>query len=164
MVWLVASDRLQPAFWLFLLGGASDALDGFVAKRFGGRSKLGGYLDPLADKVLLTSVYVALASAALLPVWLVALVLVRDGLIVAGVLALLGRGRALEIEPLLLGKLNTLLQIVLAAAALAAGGGLFAWPELVDGLVYAVAASTAASGLAYLAVVWRGAAAAGRAP
>ena len=91
---------MQAAFWLFLAAGLSDAVDGYVAKRFNSRTTLGAYLDPLADKTLLDGTYLALAWAGWLPVWLVALVLCRDVLIVIGVILIRRRHPSYRIRPL----------------------------------------------------------------
>ncbi len=71
VVWLIISNEMAAAFALFLLAGASDAADGFLAKRFGWNPELGAYLDPIADKALLVSIYVTLGFSGHLPVWLV---------------------------------------------------------------------------------------------
>ena len=75
LVWLIATDRLDAAFWLFIAAGVSDVVDGFIAKNFNARTELGACLDPLADKALLAGIYLALAIGGGLPVWLAALVL-----------------------------------------------------------------------------------------
>jgi cardiolipin synthase len=149
LVWLIVSDRLQAAFWLFLAAALSDALDGFIAKRFNAKTNLGSYLDPLADKVLLDGIYVALAMGQWLPVWLVALVLGRDLLIVAGVALIRRRHATFRPKPLLIGKINTFAQILLAACALGHLGG---WMELaatVKFLIIVVALTTLLSGAGY---------------
>ena len=86
VVWAIASGQMLIAFLLFVAAGVSDAVDGFLAKRFGMTSELGAYLDPLADKVLIVSIYVALGITGALPRWLVILVVSRDILIVGGVM------------------------------------------------------------------------------
>jgi cardiolipin synthase (CMP-forming) len=150
-VWLINIGRVDAAFWLFLAAGLSDAIDGFVAKRFNVRTNFGAYLDPVADKVLLTGVYFALAFQALLAPWLVALVVVRDLLIVVGVMEMHRRNLPFRARPLLIGKANTLAQILLAVFVLAHAGGLVDLGVTVDVLVYVVAATTVLSGLAYAA-------------
>src|SRR5258708_20286714 len=80
---LILDGKYWAAFWVFVVAGISDALDGFIAKRFDRRTRLGALLDPLADKVLLVSVYVTLGIAAQIWAWLVVLVLFRDTIIVA---------------------------------------------------------------------------------
>jgi cardiolipin synthase len=146
-VWLVLHERDLAAFWLFVIAGLSDAVDGWLARRRGS-STLGALLDPMADKALLVSMYVALAAMQVLPDWLAMLVVFRDVAIVGGVLGLTVLGQRVTIRPLRVSKLNTVLQIVLVATALLqAGLGLPA--ALLVPLVWLVAASTLASGAAY---------------
>jgi cardiolipin synthase len=149
LVWLIVNENLLAAFWLFIVAGVSDAADGFIAKRFNARTSLGSYLDPLADKVLLDGIYVALAMGQWLPVWLVALVIGRDLLIVFGAALIRRRNAVFRPEPLLIGKLNTFAQMLLAACALADVGGLADLTLAVDGLVIAVALTTLLSGAGY---------------
>ena len=119
LVWAIVSGEMVGAFLLFLAAGVSDALDGFLAKRFGMASELGAYLDPLADKALIVSIYVSLGIAARIPAWLVILVVSRDVMIVGAVLLSWLLNRPLAIKPLLVSKLNTVAQIVFAALVLA---------------------------------------------
>src|SRR5262249_58872248 len=81
---LILEDSYGTAFWVFVVAGVSDALDGFIAKRFDRRTRLGALLDPLADKVLLVSVYVTLGIAGQIWAWLVVLVVFRDVMIIGG--------------------------------------------------------------------------------
>jgi len=150
-VWLILIGEWRLAFALFALAGLSDAVDGFIAKRYGMTTRLGSYLDPLADKAMLMSVYVALGVRGELPSWLVILVVSRDVLIVGGALLLLALSQSLTIEPLWISKLNTVMQIALAGVALA--GLAFAdalWREAVVPLAVLVGATTVASGASYL--------------
>jgi cardiolipin synthase (CMP-forming) len=149
LVWLIVDENLLAAFWLFIVAGFSDALDGFIAKRFNARTNLGSYLDPLADKVLLDGIYVALAMGQWLPVWLVVLVIGRDLLIVFGAAWIRRRNALFRPEPLLIGKLNTFAQMLLAACALANMGGLIDLAVAVDLLVITVAVTTLLSGAGY---------------
>ena len=151
VVWLVLAEQLQMAFWLFIAAGISDALDGYIAKNFNARTELGAYLDPLADKVLLNGIYVALTLIGWLPVWLTALVISRDLLIVLGVILIQRRDPVFRAMPLLIGKLNTFCQILLAACALAHGGGLVDLSEFVMVLIGAVTLTTLLSGAGYAA-------------
>src|SRR5690606_2631750 len=84
--WLLVSGQTQLAFFAFVLAGVSDAVDGFIAKRFGLTTELGAYLDPLADKLLIVSIFLALGVKGALPSWLVIAVVSRDILIVLGVM------------------------------------------------------------------------------
>jgi cardiolipin synthase len=149
-VWLVLRLQFAAAFWLFVAAGASDAVDGWLARRRG-PTAVGALLDPVADKVLLVGMYVTLASVHVLPDWLAILVVFRDLVIVGGVLALSVLGLPVVIHPLFISKVNTTLQIVLVAVALLLTGSDLSWP-LLPALVWLVSASTLASGAAY---VWR---------
>ena len=148
-MWFITAGAIEAAFWLFVAAGLSDAVDGFVAKRFNARTNFGAYLDPIADKVLLTGVYVALAFHGYLPAWLVGLVVSRDLLIVTGVLLLHRRDPLFRARPLLVGKANTLAQIALAVVVLADAGGLVGLGALVTACIWLVAATTLLSGGAY---------------
>jgi cardiolipin synthase len=153
MVWLLLRGQYPAAFWLFVAAGISDAVDGFIAKRFRAVTVLGSYLDPLADKALLVSVYVTLGEQGHMPVWLVILVVFRDVLIVGGAILFETLTHALTMEPLLISKINTAAQIVLAAVVLA-GLGLDLQPNAVsDVLMGLVALTTVLSGGAYV-VTW----------
>lgn len=119
VVYWLLSDDWSLAFAGFLVAGISDGLDGFVARHFNQRSKLGGYLDPMADKLLLVSVFVVLGFLHELPLWLVVAAVSRDGLIVCAVLLSSVMGSPVEVRPLMVSKANTAVQIVLAAVVLA---------------------------------------------
>ena len=153
-IWLVLHRHMAAAFGLFALAGISDAVDGWLARRQGGTA-LGAMMDPLADKALLIGMFVTLAVARVLPDWLAMLVVFRDVVIVGGVLTLWLTSTPVKIKPLLVSKLNTALQLLLVGLALLlAGFGLDA-PWLLSALTWAVAATTLASGAAYVAKVVR---------
>jgi cardiolipin synthase len=122
VVWAIASGAMWIAFLLFLAAGVSDAVDGFLAKRFNMQSELGAYLDPLADKALIVSIYLTLGINSLIPRWLVILVVSRDILIVGGIMLAWLIGSPLKIKPLLVSKLNTVAQILFALVLLASLG------------------------------------------
>lgn len=122
VVWAIASNQMLFAFLLFAAAGASDAVDGFLAKRFGMASELGKYLDPLADKVLIVSIYVSLGIVDALPRWLVILVVSRDLLIVGGVLFSWLVGKPVNVKPHFVSKLNTAAQLLLVGLVLMALG------------------------------------------
>ncbi|WP_240756752.1 CDP-alcohol phosphatidyltransferase family protein [Roseicella aquatilis] len=154
-IWVILQHRLDIAFLLFVGAGISDAVDGWLARVLDARSALGAMLDPVADKALLVSVYVTLAAIGVLPDWLAILVVFRDMVIVGGVLVLWVLGQPPAIRPLFVSKVNTALQIGLAALALLlAGFGLRA-EALLQAAIWAVALSTAASGAAYVAAALR---------
>ncbi|WP_316977399.1 CDP-alcohol phosphatidyltransferase family protein [Shumkonia mesophila] len=152
-VWLILSGKFGFAFWVFIAAGISDAVDGFLAKRMNAQTELGKVLDPLADKALLVAVYVTLGQAGHLPVWLVILVVFRDLLIVGGIILSHTLGRPVRMRPLLVSKLNTGAQIVLAGGILAVLGLGLRVDQLILPMVWLVAATTAVSGGAYL-VTW----------
>jgi cardiolipin synthase len=148
-VWLVLHQDFTAAFWLFAAAGISDAIDGWLARRQGS-TFLGTLLDPVADKALLVTMYLTLASVRVLPDWLAILVVFRDIVIVGGFLFLSVLGQPLAIRPLWISKLNTTLQIVLVATALLLAALHLSLPLLTTALVWAVAATTFASGAAYV--------------
>jgi cardiolipin synthase len=119
LVWAITAGEMRIAFLLFLVAGLSDLIDGFLAKRFGMATALGAYLDPLADKAMIVSIYVALGIADEIPRWLVILVVWRDIMIVGAVILSWLVGKPVPLKPLLISKLNTVAQIVLALLVLA---------------------------------------------
>ncbi len=148
--WLVVSERPGLAFVAFVIAGISDAIDGYLAKRYHWESELGAYLDPLADKLLIVSIFVALGVQGDLPSWLVIAVVSRDLLIVAAVLLSWVLGKPVRIAPLMVSKANTLAQIVLASVVLANLAFGLGWDVAITILVWTVAALTLASLAAYL--------------
>lgn len=153
VVFLLLEREFGLALLLFALAGASDALDGHLAKRYGWQSSLGGILDPLADKALLMSAFLVLGAIGLIPVWLVVAAVFRDLLIVGGALVYHFRVEDLEAAPTWTSKLNTLLQILLLIAVMANAGPLPLPKWLMVGLVWATLSTTLLSGAQY-AWVW----------
>src|SRR6185312_2172232 len=105
IVWAIASGEMLLAFTLFLAAGVSDAVDGFLAKRFGMTSEFGAYLDPLADKALIVSIYVTLGISGAIPRWLVILVVSRDLMIVSAVMLSWLVNNPVTLKPLTVSKL-----------------------------------------------------------
>ncbi|HEY8277297.1 MAG TPA: CDP-alcohol phosphatidyltransferase family protein [Methyloceanibacter sp.] len=149
VVWLIITHENLAAFVLFLLAGLSDAADGYLAKRYGWRTELGAYLDPIADKALLVSIYVTLGFAGHLPAWLVIAVVSRDILIVGAVLLSWMLSRPMSLHPILISKANTFSQIVLAGLVLAELGLGLGLEELVEVCVWITGALTILSAAAY---------------
>jgi cardiolipin synthase len=118
VVWAITAGEMRVAFLLFLLAGISDAVDGYLAKHFDMTSELGRYLDPLADKVLIVSIYVALGIAEAIPRWLVILVVSRDIMIIGAVMLSWLVGQPVQVKPLLISKINTVAQILFAGLVL----------------------------------------------
>jgi cardiolipin synthase len=122
IVWAIASNQMEFAFAVFVIAGVSDAVDGFLAKRFNMASELGALLDPLADKALLVSIYIALGIWGAVPRWIVILVVSRDIMIVTAVIVSWLFGKPIPMKPLMVSKLNTVAQVAFAALVLAALG------------------------------------------
>ena len=149
-IWLILVGRYGLAFWILVAAAISDALDGFIAKRFDRRTRLGALLDPVADKAMLISVYITLGAAHQLWTSLVILVVFRDFMIVGGFLLIQVFAVQKLYDPLYISKLNTGVQIILVSFVLArlGLGAAAGWPDLVLSLI--VAATTMVSGLSYL--------------
>ena len=150
VVWAIAAHEMLLAFALFAAAGISDAVDGYLAKRFGMTSELGALLDPLADKVLIVSIYVTLGIVGAIPRWLVILVVSRDLMIVGAIMLSWIMDRPVLIRPLLVSKLNTVAQIVLAGLVLGALGLSFDPGWLTPATMAVVATLTLLSVAAYL--------------
>jgi cardiolipin synthase len=151
VVWAITSGQMRIAFLLFLAAGISDGVDGFLAKRFHMTSELGAYLDPLADKALIVSIYVSLGIAGALPIFLVILVVSRDIMIVSAFMLSLLVGRPMPIRPLMVSKANTVAQILLATLVLAEKAFAFDATLSSQALMAAVAVLTLLSIAFYLA-------------
>ena len=155
-LFIIALLREQPAkaLALFAAAGVSDALDGFVARVFDQRSTLGAYLDPIADKLLLTSAFIMLTVSpaegmVAIPVWVTVLVIARDVLILIVALAFALALDVSEFPPTVLSKLNTFVQLVTVVLVLLTG--LTTWADTAAVVsVYLVGALTIASGLDYI--------------
>jgi cardiolipin synthase (CMP-forming) len=153
VIWSMLAEEMALAFWLFIAAGISDAIDGFIAKRSGNQTVVGGFLDPLADKALLVSVYITLGKIGHLPLWIVILVASRDVLIIGGAILFQSLNHSLKPEPLMVSKLNTVAQIVLAATTLGELAMGADWHVAIAVLVWTVAVTTLASGGSYI-VQW----------
>jgi cardiolipin synthase len=149
-VWLIIEARYGVAFWIFVAAGISDALDGYIAKRFDRRTRLGALLDPIADKALLVGVYVTLGIAGQLPHWLVILVVLRDVLILGGFALIQATTAPQHLGPLFVSKVNTSVQIALVGFVLARLGLGIDEGTVTPILIAAAALTTVLSGLSYL--------------
>jgi cardiolipin synthase len=147
---MIAEDRWRTAFLIFVVAGVSDALDGWLAKTFGWTSRLGGILDPLADKLLVATVIVTLVVVGLVPLWLALVAILRDVVIIAGATAYHFVVGHLEARPTTVSKLNTLVQLSFVLIVIARA----AWPGVPNALVIALGAATVCttvvSGLDYV--------------
>ncbi len=149
-VYLVLQGQYQPAFWIFVAAGVSDALDGFLAKRLDAVSEIGAYLDPLADKALLVGIYVALNRMDHIATWLVFLVVFRDLIIIGGAILYHTITHSLKMDPLFISKVNTVAQITFAGLVLGELGLGVRLAFLSEALAYVVALTTFVSGAAYV--------------
>ncbi len=153
VIWYLLQQRYEIALGLFMVAGLSDALDGYLARKFHWGSHLGGWLDPLADKAMQVSVYIGLTWLQLIPWWLLLAVILRDLLIVSGGLYYYYRIQKVNAAPSLISKVNTLMQILLVVIILF-HKSLFELPAIVvESTIYAVLATTVLSGLDYV-ITW----------
>lgn len=118
LAWLIVDGRERAALWLAMLAGVSDVLDGFLARRMGWQSRLGGLLDPIADKLFMVCAFLALGWVGALPWWLIGLVMLRDVVIVVGAIAYHWLVEPVPAAPSLPGKASTMAQVLLVLAVL----------------------------------------------
>ena len=151
IVLLIGQGRWSLAFAVFLAAGVSDGVDGFIARRFNMRSEFGAYLDALADKALLVSIYVTLSVTGVLPGWLAIVVVSRDLMIISAIMVSWLMQRPVAIKPMFVSKLNTGAQIAFAALVLGMKAFTLDAPALDTAGMVLVAALTIISAAAYLA-------------
>jgi cardiolipin synthase len=158
----ILDARFDVVLWLFAIAAFTDALDGFLAKRFDWTSELGKYLDPAADKLLLVTVFICLSVADLVPWWLTAVVLLRDLVIVIGAGVYRVLFGSIRGQPTRQSKLNTFCQIVFCLSVVSEAA--FGWPgqPVQIALGALVFITTAVSGLDYVLIYSRRAAAVAR--
>jgi cardiolipin synthase (CMP-forming) len=151
VVWAISAGEMRIAFVIFMLAAISDAVDGFLAKRFGMTTELGAYLDPLADKVLIVSIYITLGTNGIIPRWIAILVVSRDLMIVGAILLSWLVDKPVRVKPLAISKFNTVAQIVYAGLVLAMSGFAISADWLLTAMMLLVAALTLLSIGFYLA-------------
>ncbi len=156
IVWLLLIESYFLGFIFFLISGISDALDGFIAKRFNQKTLLGSYLDPIADKFLIVSAIVLLGYNGYVPIWLIIIIVSRDIAIFGAVIISWMLGANLRIEPLIISKINTFLQLFYIVMTFAVILNNEFLTELIfsihDVTTYLIAVSTVLSWLFYLRV------------
>ena len=150
VVWLLLEHHFGWALVLFAVAGVSDGVDGFLAKRYGWQSRLGGILDPLADKTLLVSCFLVLGSMGKLPIWLVMAVIFRDLVIVSGALLYHYRVADVDAAPTLMSKLNTVIQLVLVVLVIMDAGPIPLPAALIEVLIWACLMTVVVSGVQYV--------------
>jgi cardiolipin synthase (CMP-forming) len=148
--WLLVSGRVQAAFWTFVVAGISDGIDGYLAKRYDWATELGAYLDPLADKLLVVSIFIAMGVLKELPSWLVIAVVSRDVLIVIAIMLTWLFSVPVKIKPFAISKANTCAQLVLASTVLADVGFQLGLGTLRWWLIWLTAFLTMASLVSYM--------------
>lgn len=148
--WLLLTGQAKAAFLIFVAAGVSDAVDGYLAKRFDLRTELGAYLDPLADKLLIVSIYIALGVREEIPLWLVIAVVSRDFLILSGVMLAWLMDHPMTIKPLAVSKANTAAQLILASTVLADNAFALELVNVRVALVWIAGILTLMSAAAYL--------------
>ncbi len=153
IAFFIWEEAYHNAFILMLIAGLSDALDGFLARTFHWQSKLGALLDPAADKLLLVSIFIICGLKGFLPLWLVALIFLRDIVIVIGAFFYQKVTQDKKIKPLLISKVNTAMQIILVVLTLYQEA-MQAFPNHINVLLIAlVTFTTLVSGITYV-MLW----------
>jgi cardiolipin synthase len=150
IVYLLMDHAFGWALLLFAVAGISDGVDGWLAKRYQWQTPLGGLLDPIADKILLVCAFLVLGALDLIPIWLVAAAVLRDLIILSGALLYHYGIEAVEAEPLVSSKLNTVVQILLVVAVITNAGPLPLPDVLIDLLIWSCLLTVLASGSQYV--------------
>jgi cardiolipin synthase len=150
---LMLREYYVAALWFFTAAGVSDALDGYIARRFDMRTTLGATLDPLADKILIIASVISLYRLGLLPEWLTVIVVCRDLIIAGGAVAwryVIGR---LQMAPLIASKINTIMQVGMIFLVLAKASGMEGISTLLPFIFALVLVTSLLSGFQYV-LVW----------
>jgi cardiolipin synthase len=155
IAWFVGAERFNEALVLCAIAAFSDALDGYLAKRFGWTSDLGKVLDPVADKLLLVTLFITLAIVGWSPVWLTVVAVSRDVIIGLGALAYRHWFGAIEGRPTVVSKINTALQLFYVLVVIGARAYGSPSATVVTGLGAAVLVTTVVSGIDYVGRYWR---------
>ena len=153
LVWELLQEHHTTAFGIFLIGSISDALDGFIARRYNQCTPLGALLDPLADKLLVACGMLTLLWQGHFPLWLACFVVLRDMIILGGAYAYRRATGRLEMQPLYLSKINTAVQFMLVLVILADADRYIQFSPLLQPLIWLTFATTVSSGVQYV-VEW----------
>lgn len=154
--WLILNDRDTASLIVFAVAGASDGLDGFIARRWGVTSRFGAWLDPVADKLLMLFCLTALYLVGATPVWLLALVVARDAAIAAGWLLVKYLTLPIQFQPLMIGKISTAVQVIYILAMLLLLALDIDAPLLADAAAWIAGLVTLLSASAYAGLFLRG--------
>lgn len=150
ILWFIGTEKYLLSLWFFIFSALSDALDGFIAKTFKMETQIGRYLDPLADKLLITSVFISFGFIGVVPLWLVLIICIRDIGIIAGSAWIYTKKGLQNIEPTAVSKLNTVMQLLFAVIVLAQLGYMFSLPGLSMAFSVYISILTLLSGYFYL--------------
>lgn len=153
LAWALVGRQFELAFWVFVAAAVTDALDGWIARRFHLLTAYGAVMDPLADKLVTLVCVVLLTWLGVVPLWLTLALVVRDTVIVGGAFAYQRAFGEVHIQPTWLGKLHTLVAFALFALVLAEGARYLELAVWRDALFWLVFAFTLASGVQYV-VLW----------
>lgn len=140
LVWFLLDNRTKEALYVFLIAGSTDGLDGLIARLFHQKSKLGAYLDPLADKLLLVSSFLLLGRLGFVPSWLVIITVSRDTIILLGIIMLMFHQVQIEIRPSVLSKTTTLMQLATVLTVLIVNAYAISVPPLAEGMLFVMTA------------------------
>ena len=153
IVWLLMEGLFLASFWVFLLAALSDGIDGYLAKHHNMETELGRYLDPIADKVLLASTYIAMGLYDHVPTWLVIMVISRDIIIILAIFLAHVLDHELTIKPIALSKVNTLMQIALMVWLLGCNAYYIDLPFIITNvLIFIVTITTILSLIRYISI------------
>lgn len=153
LVVLLQKQQYSLSLIVFVTAGVTDALDGFIAKRFNAQTYLGSLLDPLADKGLLVSSYIMLSVIEVIPFWLMVTVVFRDVIIVGGYVLMVLFFGSVKMQPLIVSKINTFTQITYIVVVLSALAAQYDFSGIQAILNFAVLVTSVVSGLAYV-YIW----------
>jgi cardiolipin synthase (CMP-forming) len=146
---LLINGSFNHALWIFAAAALTDGLDGLVARKFSQKTRLGALLDPIADKMLLTTAYIVLAVLRQIPVWLSVIVISRDVIILLGVSILFLNQIKFEIKPSIYSKITTICQLLLILLVLSSAYVGYS-PGIKQGLIFTTLFFTIVSGLNYI--------------
>ena len=150
VVWLILGGQMKAAFWVFLIAALSDAVDGILAKQMDAETVFGAFLDPIADKVLLVGAFLTLGHEGYIVTWLVIMVVFRDLVIVGGAILFQTVTKTLTMQPLLISKVNTFVQLIFAIVVLLVEAYRIEDGFALEVIGYIVAITTLWSGTAYV--------------
>ncbi len=153
ILWLILDGSMLAAFWVFFVAALSDAVDGIIAKYFDSETVFGAFLDPIADKALLVSVFLMLGHQGYIEAWLVIMVVFRDLVIIGGAILFQTVTLSLTMRPLTISKVNTFVQLVFAVVVLWVKAYGIDGGAVIGAIGYIVAVTTLWSGTAYV-ITW----------